>query len=118
MGHGQWSVVGDWAVGDGFVLCHAETQSDVVCDLSQTYATKSELETVKQMVLDEISNLKNVVTSNSNITSMMISDSLPDLVSPSLVSSSQLPSLPAANAVNTSYSNLGFDLHIIPEVTQ
>ena len=88
-------------------LANAETQSDVVCDLSQTYATKSELETVKQMVLDEISNLKNVVTSNSNITSMTISDSLPDPVSPSLVS----PFPPAANAVNTSHSNLGFDSH-------
>ena len=31
-------------------LANAETQSDVVCDLNQTYATKSELETVKQMV--------------------------------------------------------------------
>ena len=88
-------------------LANAETQSDVVCDLSQTYATKSELETVKQMVLDEISNLKNVVTSSSNITSMTISDSLPDPVSPSLVS--LFP--PAANAVNTSHSNLGFDSH-------
>ena len=86
-------------------LANAETRSDVVCDLSQTYATKSELETVKQMVLDEISNLKNVVTPSSNITSMTISDSLPDPVSPSLVSS--FP--PAANAVNTSHSNLGFD---------
>ena len=28
-------------------LANAETQSDVVCDLSQTYATRSELETVK-----------------------------------------------------------------------
>ena len=35
-------------------LAIAETRSDVVCDVSQTYATKSELETVKQMVLDEI----------------------------------------------------------------
>ena len=86
-------------------LANAETQSDVVCDLSQTYATKTELETVKQMVLDEISNLKNVVTPSSNITSMTISNSLPDPVSPSLVS----PFPPAANAVNTSHSNLGFD---------
>ena len=86
-------------------LANAETQSDVVCDLSQTYATKSELETVRQMVLDEISNLKNVVTPSSNITSMTISDSLPDPISPSLVS----PFPPAANAVNTSHSNLGFD---------
>ena len=86
-------------------LANAETQSDVVCDLSQTYATKSELETVKQMVLDEISNLKNAVTPSSNITSMMVSDSLPDPVSPSLVS----PFPSASNAVNTSHSNLGFD---------
>ena len=43
-------------------LANAETQSEVVCDFSQTYATKSELETVKQMVLGEISYLKNVVT--------------------------------------------------------
>ena len=90
-------------------LANVETQSDVVCDLSQTYATKSELETVKQKVLDEISNLKNVVIPSSNITSMTISDSLPDPVSPSLVS----PFPPAANAVNTtvntSHSNLGFD---------
>ena len=57
------------------------------------------------MVLDEISNLKNVVTPISNITSMTISDSLPDPLSPSLVS--PLPS--ASNAVNTSHSNLGFD---------
>ena len=84
-----------------------KVQSAVVCDLSQTYATKSELETVKQMVSDDISNLKNVVTSNSNITSMMISDSLPDPVSPSVVS----PFSPTANAVNTSHSNLGFDSH-------
>ena len=28
-------------------LANAETQTDVVCDLSQTYATKSELDTVK-----------------------------------------------------------------------
>ena len=55
-------------------------------------------------MLDEISNLKNVVTPSSNITSMTISDSLPDPVSPSLVS----PFRPAANAVNTSHSNLGF----------
>ena len=88
-------------------LANAKTQSDMICDFSQTYATKSELETVKQMVLDEISNLKNVVTSNSNITCMTISDSLPDSVSPSLVS----PFSPAANAVNTSHSNLGFDSH-------
>ena len=66
-------------------IANAETQSDVVCDLSQTYATKSELETVKQMVFDEISNLKNVVTLSSNITRMTISDSLPDPVSPNLV---------------------------------
>ena len=39
-------------------LANAETepQSDVVCDLNQTYATKGELDTVKQMVLNEISN--------------------------------------------------------------
>ena len=67
-------------------LANAETQSDVVCDLSQTYATKSELETVKRMVLDEISNLKNAVTPSPNITSMTISDSLPDPASPNLVS--------------------------------
>ena len=41
---------------------NAETQREVVCDFSQTYATKSELATLKQMVLDEISYLKNVVT--------------------------------------------------------
>ena len=57
------------------------------------------------MVLDEISNLKNVITPSSNITSMMILDSLPEPVTPSLVS----PFLSASNAVNTSYSNLGFD---------
>ena len=56
-------------------LANAETQTDVLCDLSQTYATKSELETVKQMVSDEISNLKNVVTPSPHITSMTISDS-------------------------------------------
>ena len=86
-------------------LANAETQTDVVCDLSQTYATKSELETVKQMVLDEISNLKNTVTPTPNITSMTISDSLPNPVSPSLVS----PFPSTSNAVNTSHSNLGFD---------
>ena len=57
------------------------------------------------MMLDEISNLKNVLTSSSNITSMTISDSLPDPVSTSLVS----PFPSAANAVNRSHSNLGFD---------
>ena len=57
------------------------------------------------MVLDEISNLKNVITPSSNITSMTISDSLPEPVSPSLVS----PFPSASNAVNTSHSNLGFD---------
>ena len=66
-------------------LANAETQTDVVCDLSQTYGTKSELDTVKQMVLGEISNLKNVITPISNITSMTISDSLPEPESPSLV---------------------------------
>ena len=86
-------------------LAIAETQTDVVCNLNQTYATKSELDTVKQMVLDEISNLKNVTTPSSNITSMTISDSLPEPVSPSLVS----PFPSASNAVNTSHSNMGFD---------
>ena len=86
-------------------LANAETQTDVVCDLSQTYAARSELETVKQMVLDEISNLKNVVTPSPNITSMTISDSLPNPVSPSLVS----PFPSASNAVNASHSNLEFD---------
>ena len=57
------------------------------------------------MVLDEISNLMNVITPSSNITSMTISDSLPEPVSPSLVS----PFPSASNAVNTSQSNLGFD---------
>ena len=87
-------------------LANAETQTDMVFDLNQTYATKSELDTVKQIVLDEISNLNNVITPSSNITSMMISDSLPEPVSPSLVS----PVLSASNAVNTSHSNLEFDL--------
>ena len=86
-------------------LANDETQTDVVCDLNQTYATKSELDTVKQMVLDEISNLKNAITPSCNITSMTISDSLPEPVSPSLVS----PFPSAFNAVNTSHSNLGFD---------
>ena len=67
-------------------LANAETQTDVVCDPSQTYVTKSELDTVKQMVLDEISNLKNVIRPSSNITSITISDSLPEPVSLSLVS--------------------------------
>ena len=57
------------------------------------------------MVLDEISNLKNVIRPSSNITSMTTSDPLPEPVSPSLVS----PFLSASNAVNTSHSNLGFD---------
>ena len=87
-------------------LANAETQTGVVCDLNPTYATKSELDTVKQMVLDEISNLKNVITPSSNITSMTISDSLPEPVSPSLVSPSRLLKLPMQ--ANT-YSNLGFD---------
>ena len=57
------------------------------------------------MVLDEISKLKDVITSSSNITSMTISDSLPEPVNPSLV-----PPFPSAsNTVNTSHSNLGFD---------
>ena len=76
-------------------LANAETQTDVVCDLNQTYATKSELDTVKEMFLDEISNLKNLIT--HSITSMTISDSLP--VSPSLVS----PFPSASNAANTSH---------------
>ena len=61
------------------------------------------VDTVKQMVLDEISNLKNAITPSSNVTSMTISDSLPKPVSPSLVS----PFSSASNAVNTSHSNLG-----------
>ena len=86
-------------------LANAETQTDVVCDVSQTYATKSKLDTVKQKVLDEISNLENVITPSSNFISMTISDYLPEPVSPSLVS----PFPSASNAVNTSHSNLGFD---------
>ena len=39
-------------------LANAETQTDEVFDLNQTYAKESELDTVKQMFLDEISNLK------------------------------------------------------------
>ena len=67
-------------------LANAKTQTDVVCDLNQIYATESELDTVKQMFLDEISNLKSVVTPSPNITSMTISDSLPEPANPSLVS--------------------------------
>ena len=57
--------------------------------LSWERITQHFLETVKQMVLDGIS------------------DSLPDPVNSSLVS----PFPPAANAVNTSHSNLRFDSH-------
>ena len=39
-------------------LANAKTNTDIVCDLSQTYAIKNELDTVKKMVLDEISNLR------------------------------------------------------------
>ena len=68
-------------------------------DLNQTYATKSELDTVKQMFLDEILNLKNVITPGSNITGMTIPDSFPKLVNPSLVS----PFPSASNSANTSH---------------
>ena len=93
-------------------LANAETQTDVVCDLNQTYASKSQLDTVKQMILDDISNLKNVITPSSNITSMTISDSLSEPVSPSLVS----PFPSASNAVNISHSIWGLIRN--PEVIQ
>ena len=86
-------------------LANAETQTDVVFYLNQTYATKSELDTVKQMFLDEISNLKNIITPSSNITRVTISDSLNEPVSPSLVS--HFPS--TSSAANTSHLNLGSD---------
>ena len=86
-------------------LVNAETQTDVVCDLIKIYATKSELDTVKQMFLDEISNLKNVITPSPNITGMTISDSLTEPVNPSLVS----PFPSASNATNTSHLNPGSD---------
>ena len=35
-------------------LTKAETQTDIVFDLNQTYATRSELDTVKQMLLNKI----------------------------------------------------------------
>ena len=95
-------------------VANAETQTDVVCDLSQTYATKSELDTVKQMVLDEISNLKNVITPSSNITDMTISDSFPEPISPSLVS----PFPSASNAVNTCDDIQIWGLIRNPEVIQ
>ena len=77
----------------------------MVCDLNQIYAAKNELDTVKEMFLDEISNLKNVITPSPNITSMTISDSLPEPVNPRLVST--FPS--ASNAANTSHLDLGSD---------
>ena len=80
-------------------LANAGTQTDVVCDLNQIYATTSELDTVKQMFLHEISNVKNVITASPNITSTTISDSLPEPVNPSLV----LPFPSASNAANTSH---------------
>ena len=86
-------------------LANAETQTDVVCDLNQTYATRSEFDAVKQWSWVKFSNLNNVITPSSNITSMTVSDSLPEPVSPRLVS--PFPSAP--NAANTSHSHLGFD---------
>ena len=77
----------------------------MVFHLNQTYATKYELDTAKQMFLYKISNLKNVITPSSNITSMTISDSLPEPVSPSLVS----PFPSASSAGNTSHLILGSD---------
>ena len=64
-------------------LANTETQTDVVCDLNQIYATGSELDTVKQMFLDEISNLKNVITPSPKYDDIRF---LPDPVNPSLVS--------------------------------
>ena len=86
-------------------LANPEPQTDVVCDLNQIYATRSELDTVKQIFLDEISNLKNVITPSPSITSMTISDSLPEPVNPSLVS----PFPFASSVANTSHLDLGSD---------
>ena len=86
-------------------LANVETQTDPFVDLDQMYVTEGELDNVRKILLDEITNLKSVKIPNSNITKTTISESLHEPVSPSVDSS--FPS--AFQESNASISNLASD---------